>query len=84
MYLIEYELSVGRNRHYAPSASTAVRLVKDIGSSGGRTINITRTRDNWILTLEDLELLASQEVGPSDERPQTALSILRRLVDRKR
>ena len=84
MYLIQYELTVGSNRHYAASASAAVRMIREIRASGGRTVSISRTRDDRALNFEELELLAAKEVGPPDERPATLIAMLRRLLSGRR
>ena len=68
MYLIEYTLMMGTSRHYSPSAMPAVRLVRDVKAGGGNLRRITRTRDSKVLTLDELKVLAAEEIAPLEEK----------------
>ena len=70
LYLVEYILLVGHSRHYAPSAMSAVRLVKDVVAAGGTLNAITRTRDGLALTAGELRALSDQEIGPAEKDPE--------------
>lgn len=80
MYLVDYRLTVGVNRHYAPSARAAVQLIQHIEASGGAVNGITRTRDGRPLTVEDLQVLAGEETGPVDSRESTFGRAFRRFL----
>ena len=80
MYLIEYSLIVGITRHYAPSAMAAVKLVRDIRAGGGSVSSITRTRDQVLLTFEQLETFAQEEIGPADQRARGFKEAWRQLL----
>ena len=61
MFLIRYVLLVGPSQHYAPSASAAIGLVREIRSSGGQIKAIVRTGTGEEISEADLLLMAERE-----------------------
>jgi hypothetical protein len=84
MYLIRYELMVGKSHHYAPSATAGLRLIREIKASGGRAVGIMRTRDSKRISLADLEAFAAAEIGPAEIGPTPRTPTLRRLLGRRK
>ena len=80
MYLVQYKLQLGPTSHYAPSARAAARLIRDVETSGGSVISITRTRDKVALSPADLGRIADTEVASEDSKGSPLLEALRRLL----
>jgi len=64
LFLVSYVLLVGPSQHYAPSASAAIGLVREIKSSGGQIKAIVRTATRQEISEAELALIAEREGGP--------------------
>ena len=71
VFLVSYVLLVGPSQHYAPSASAAIGLVREIKSGGGQITAILQTATRQEVSEAELALIAERESARNAPRSKS-------------